>query len=492
MNFRRLITAATLACAAALAGCSNVNPVTGKTIYTPFTPTLETYYGSKAHQEMIDARGAYTEDADLTAYVNRVGRAVAKGAVRRGIDYTFTILDSDEINAHALPGGYVYITRGALAFANNEAEVAALLGHEIGHVDAFHFREKKHDTMNVLLSVLLRNSSIGANEIELAEKLVAASAGSSVYSQDQEYEADALGIHYMAAAGYDPQAMISMMRTDEAKTRLDGDDMKGNAVAREILSLNLSHPQTPDRVARAIEAAKTSPVKTAGNPGAIPAGAGRDAYLAAVDGMMFGPDPAEGTIEGRQLTRPGFEFSFSAPQGFDLWNLHSQAIGLSSTAFLVLELGKPVANGLMTDYVAHAMVTDATVQNVRMIDTHGLEAATGIVTHEMFTMRLAAIRDQARHLYRLAFVAPTKVFHDLDKDFIASIESFRHVETAEAGTAPKMRLHVVTVGAGDTVESLAARMAVQDKKLDWFRVLNGLGEADAVQRGEKVKVVVAE
>lgn len=488
MIFRRLITAATLACAAALAGCSNVNPVTGKTIYTPFTPTLETYYGSKAHEEMIDDRGAYTEDADLTAYVNRVGQAVAKGAVRRGIDYTFTILDSDDINAHALPGGYVYITRGALAFANSEAEVAALLGHEIGHVDAFHFRKKKHDTMNVLLSVLLRNSSTGANEIELAEKLVAASSGSSVYSQDQEYEADALGIHYMAAAGYDPQAMIGMMRTDEAKTRLDGDEVKGNAVAREILSLNLSHPQTPDRMARATEAAKTSPISPAGNP----AGVDRDAYLAAVDGMMFGPDPAEGTIEGRQLTRPGFEFSFAAPQGFDLWNLHSQAIGLSSKAFLVLELGKPAANGLLTDYVAHAMVTDATVQNVRAIDVQGLEAATGVVNHEMFTMRLAAIRDRARHLYRLAFVAPTKVFHDLDKNFIASIESFRHVEAAEAAAPPKMRLHVVTVATGDTVESLAAGMAMKEKKVEWFRVLNGMNATDAVQVGQKVKVVVAE
>lgn len=496
MYVRRLIKAAALSCALALYGCaSNVNPVTGKMIFTPLLPSMEAYYGGKANEEMIASRGAYTDDADLSAYVERVGQAVAKGAVRKSVKYTFQILDSDDVNAYALPGGYVYVTRGALSFANSEAELAGILGHEIGHVDAFHFKNEEHDDLKALLSVLLRNSSSDTLDLLIAEKLAEASAQSSAYSQDQEFEADALGIHYMAQAGYDPQALVNVMLTESAQSRLNDDDLKGNAAAHQVLLLDQSHPQTPERVARATDEAKAALVNLAVDPAVSPTtnpDDGRESYLAAIDGMMFGPDPVDGVVEGRQLIHSARGFSFAAPQGFDLWPLHSKTIGLSDKAYMILEMHETLPAGSLVDYVRNSIVEDASVENVRALDVPGMKAATGVINILIFKMRVAAIRDEANHLYHLAFVAPTRAFEDLDKDFIASIESFRHIEPAETSAAPKTRLHVVTVGAGDTVESLAQQMAVKDKKLEWFRVLNGLSETDDLKPGQKVKIAVAQ
>ncbi|HEY4163505.1 MAG TPA: M48 family metalloprotease [Dongiaceae bacterium] len=192
--------AAALLLAIALSGCAgDVNPVTGKSISPPVSAEAEAYYGQKFAKRIIAEHGVY-QDPALTAYVDRVGQALAKNVVRKSVHYTFTILDDDDINGFALPGGYVYITRGALNFANNEAELAAILGHEIGHIDAFHFSRSKEDPMMGVLGVLLRNSSKNADDRALAQKLAERAAKSAAYSQEQEFEADALGIHYMALA----------------------------------------------------------------------------------------------------------------------------------------------------------------------------------------------------------------------------------------------------------------------------------------------------
>ena len=506
MNFRILTAIAALVCAAAISGCAtNVNPVTGKRIYTPVSSSTEAYYGRKASEEMIKSYGVYKEDAALTAYVDRVGQALAMGVVRKSVKYTFTILNEDEINAFALPGGYVFITRGALNFANSEAELAGLLGHEIGHVDAFHFGPRKHDTVKALLSVLLRNSAKTAEDQALAKKLADESTQSSGYSQDQEFEADALSIHYMALAGYDPKAMVSAMRTEDAKEKLDDGQMKGNPVAHDIFALDQSHPTTPDRMARAEEAAKNAvtvaTTRAIPDSAAIPASGvvpapgvnpkiAHDTYLAAIDGMTFGADPSEGKTEGRRFINPALNFSFEAPEGFELWSGRGGGFGISSTAVMLFEMGEGQPGATIESQLTSNLSGDMHADKIHQLIIKGYQAATGFIWLEPFIVRVGVIRFNGDHLCRMAYISPRRVFYHLDSAFLDSFSTVRTLDGADAEPIPALHIHIVTVASGDTVESLAAGMAVKEKKVEWFRVLNGLGATDGVQAGERVKVVV--
>jgi predicted Zn-dependent protease len=513
MQFGIWSRAAALLLAAALSGCAaqNVNPVTGKTIYTPVSAATEASVGKKAYAQMIADYGVYKEDAALAATVDRVGQALAKNVVRKSVRYTFTILDDDEINAFALPGGYVTITRGALAFANSEAEVAAILGHEIGHVDAFHFHAKGDDNAaRTVLSVLLRHSG-DPGDLALADRLADRSTNSTAYSKAQEFEADALSVHYMALAGYDPQGILAALHTEDAKRQLDDGGMKGNLVAHDILALDQSHPATPDREARAREAVEAEAAKdavlAAASPGAAASsqpdvrpqpsasqGADRDAYLAAIDGMVFGADPGEGTVDGRRLVNATLGFSFEAPEDFDLWTDHSGAFGIGRNSVLVIEADEEADAGQsLVAYVESSMMKKMSVANVRPLEIDGYRAATGLVVQDAFVIRLGAVRaidgNRGNHLYQLMYVAPRRAFNALDPGFLSSLKSFRPLAGAEATPKPPRRLKIVTVASGDTVKSLAERMSVKEKKLDWFRVLNGLAAGDEVKAGDKVKLV---
>ena len=501
MHMRIWSSAAALFLAAALGGCEtpNINPVTGNPIYTRVSSATEDEYGRKLNAEMIAAYGVY-QDAQLTAYVDRVGQALAKNVVRKDVHYTFTILEDDDNNAFALPGGYVYITRGALNFANSEAELAAILAHEIGHVDAFHFNGGERDTMSGVLSVLLQHSSTDADELAMARSLAEKATKSSGFSKPQEFEADALSIHYLTLAGYDPEGMVAALRTEQAKTLLD-DGMKGNPIAHDIFALDDSHPATPDRAARAEAAVKAEAAKMAAPaPGVTPqtgvtprTGANlktdRDAYLAAIDGMVFGVDPGEGMVEGRRLVNPALGFSFEAPKDFDLWTSHDGAFGVGRNAVLILEATDKYAGQSMVTYVQSSITQEMTVDNVRPLEIAGYRGAAGTVTMDPFVIRVGAVHDRGNRIYQLMYMTTRRAFGDQDSGFLDSLKSFRPLDAAEAKAKPAPRLHIVTVAKGDTVKSLAERMAVPEKKLEWFRVLNGMAAGDEVKAGDKVKVV---
>jgi predicted Zn-dependent protease len=485
--------AAALLLAAALAGCAaeNVNPVTGKTIYTPVSAETEAYYGQKFAKKLEADHGVYNDQA-LTAYVDRVGQALAKNVVRKDVHYTFIVLDDDDINGFSLPGGHVYITRGALNFLNSEAELAAMLGHEIGHIDAFHFNERKQDPIRGVLSVLLRDAGKNPDDLAMARKLAEGSAKSAVYSQAQEFEADALGIHYMTLAGYDPQAMLGALRDESAKEALDEAAIQGNPLARDILAMDQSHPATPERETRGVSAIEAEAAKDpALTPGNTPK-TDRDAYLAAIDGMIFGADPHVGAVEGRRLVNAGMGFSFEAPEGFDLWAGHSGAFGLGRDAVLIVNATEGYTGQSLATYVQTSMLEKMTVGNVRPLEVEGYRGATGLINQGPFVIRLAALHDRGTHLYKVLYMAPRRTFGNLDAELLTSLKSFHSLAGAEATPEPALHLHIVTVASGDTVQSLSARMAVKEKKAEWFRVLNGLGAGDAVRAGDKVKLVEVE
>ena len=490
----KIVTAAALLAATAigLAGCSYAtSPATGRQFLTPVSESQESQIGAEEHPKILaEFGGQYSEKPGLTTYVTQIGQGVAKNAERKDVKYTFTVLNSDEINAFALPGGYVYITRGLLSLANNEAEIAGVLGHEIGHVNARHTAERagKQQTAQVLgaLGVLLATAIGGDTGGQLAGA-AANEVGADYlghFSQQQEFEADSLGVRYLTKASYDPQAMASFLDSLNNQTSLEA-KLKGTSTEVDALAqMKQSHPRTPDRVQKAIEEAKVPVANPVVN---------RDRFLQQIDGMLWGTDPREGVVKGATFIHPGLRFAFDAPKGMKLQNSPDAVIGQGGNAAMIFDLVSPAPSGALEQYVASQWQKGAKVSDVQSFQVNGMEAATGLtkgtISGTAVVVRMVAIRQSAKTIYRFMYATPPDNFDAMDQHFIASARSFREVTAAEATGYHAKRIRVVTVQPGDTVASLSARMQVDEAKTDWFRVLNHLAANAALQAGQKVKIV---
>ena len=491
---RKLLSAVLLLATASvsLAGCmSATSPATGRQFYTNINESQESQIGAEEHPKILaEFGGAYSEKPNLNAYVTQLGQSVAQNAERKDVEYTFTVLNTEDINAFALPGGYVYITRGLLTLANNEAEVAGVLGHEIGHVNARHTAERAGQQQTAqygavaaqLLGQLLGGDAGGELAGGLANEVGADYLGH--FSQQQEFEADSLGVRYLTKASYDPQAMASFLDSLNNETHLEA-KVAGNEAAADAYSMKQSHPRTPDRVQKAIEEANV-PVE---NPVV-----NRDRFLQQIDGMAWGPDPRDGVIKGSTFIHPGLKFAFDAPQGMKLQNSPDAVVGQTDNAAMIFDLASPAPNGPLEQYVASQWQEGAKISDVQSFEVNGMEAATGIakgtINDTPVAIRMVAIRQDAKTVYRFLYATPPGNFAAMDQRFLASAQSFRAISAEDAaGYAPK-RIRVITVKEGDTVASLSQQMQVDDAPADWFRVLNHLGANDPLQAGQKVKIVV--
>jgi predicted Zn-dependent protease len=481
-----------LGAAATLAGCaSQTSPATGRQFYSSMDTQQEARLGAEEHPKILaEFGGVYDEKPNLNAYVTQLGNAVAKNAERNDVEYTFTVLNTEQINAFALPGGYVYITRGLLTLANNEAEVAGVLGHEIGHVNARHTAEREGQAQKAQVGAVIAQVLGQIVGGDTGGQLAGAAAGEiganylGAHSQEQEFEADSLGVRYLTKASYDPQAMASFLDSLNNETHLEA-RIAGNDAAADAYSMKQSHPRTPDRVQRAIAEAGV-PVE-----GAI---VNRDRLLQQIDGMAWGPDPRDGVIKGTTFIHPGLRFAFDAPSGMKLQNSPDAVVGQSDNAAMIFDLAPTAPSGDLTQYVASEWQEGAKVSDVESFQVNGMDAATGVakgtINDTPVAIRMVAIRQSAKMVYRLLYATPPSSFNAMDKQFIASAQSFRPISAEEAsGYAPK-RIRVVTVKEGDTVASLAQQMQVDDDPAGWFTVINHLGANAQLQPGQKVKLIV--
>jgi predicted Zn-dependent protease len=476
----------------ALAGCSYAtSPATGRQFLSPVSESQENQIGAEEHPKILaEFGGAYSEKPNLNAYVNQIGQAVASNAERKDVNYTFTVLNSEDINAFALPGGYVYITRGLLTLANNEAEIAGVLGHEIGHVNARHTAERMGQqqqasilaTLGVAAATLLGGDTAGQLASGVAQEGAERYLGK--YSQNQEFEADSLGVRYLTKASYDPQAMASFLDSLNNETHLEA-KVAGNEAAADAYSMKQSHPRTPDRVQRAIAEANVPVANPKVN---------RDLFLQQIDGMIWGPDPRDGVVKGSTFIHPGLKFAFDAPKGMKLKNSPDAVMGQGNNAVMLFDLAPEPPSGSLEQYISAQWQEGATISDVQSFEVNGMEAATGVakgtINDTPVAIRMVAIRQSAKLVYRFLYATPPDNFNAADKSFIASAQSFREISAQDAvGYAPK-RIHVITVREGDTVASLSQQMQVDEAPADWFRVLNHLTGDAQLQAGQKVKIVV--
>jgi predicted Zn-dependent protease len=439
----------------------------------------------REHQRILAAYGGVYNDPRLQVMIEEMVKRLVAASDRPDQHYRLTMLNSQSVNAFALPTGQLYVTRGLIALANDESELASVIGHEMGHVIARHaeLREeemREADLRNRVFTDLVSDPQAGA--LALAKsKLKLAS-----FSQKQEFEADAIGIRIAAHAGYDPYGAVRFLaaleRNSELKRQHSGSINPG---APDFLS---SHPATPQRITDALANARQYKAPAADSPDQI--AEAKDAYLADIDGIVYGEDPSEGYVRGRRFLHPRLGFTFTAPEGFVLDNTASAVLGVKhgGGAALRLDVVRVPSEQTLAGYLTSGWIENIDPASVQDITVNGFPGATATAKGDDWDFRLYALRFGS-DVYRFIFAA--KHFTaETDHLFRDSIGTFRRMSLAEIEQTKPLRLRIVKVAPGDTVDKLASRMAVSDRQVDQFRVLNGLDAGDRLKPGSEVKIVV--
>jgi predicted Zn-dependent protease len=474
-----------------LAACTQVrNPATGELQYTSMTPQDEVRIGRQEHPRVLAEFGGEAKEPKARAYVQEIGQKMKAVSELAQQPFTFTLLDSDMVNAFALPGGYVYVTRGLLALADDEAELAGVLGHEVGHVTARHTAQRYDRAMLGQLGAIAATIAGGILAGEAGAQLGQAVGGTLAtayvqgFSREQELEADRLGIRYLARAGYDPMAMASMLDALEAESRLRARLEGQRDTVPDWLR---SHPRTKDRIREAAAAAAT---KEGGSRE-------RERFLAAIDGLTFGESPAQGFVRGTRFIHPELDFRFEAPPGFTLINRPNVVIGRAGDGrFLQFDLGEAKGSVDPATYLQQEWVTKQRLERVRSIATEdGRRGVLGL-GRVMFRNKPAAAMfavvesGRPRQFYRFVLLREGGLSSSDLAAYEATVRSLRRLDAADRAEARPYRIRIHTVGPGETEASLAARMAIPNGAA-WFAVLNDTSRRP-VRPGEKVKLVVRE
>ncbi|MBU7580433.1 MAG: M48 family metalloprotease [Porphyrobacter sp.] len=473
----------------ALAGCVSAGGAQIPSSSTPITQA-EAKQGAEYHPQLLAEFGGAMSGTHA-AYIEQVGKniAVQSGLGNARESFTVSLLNSPVHNAFAIPGGYIYTTRQLVTLMNSEAELAAVLGHEVGHVAARHSqRRQKAAQKNTLLGlggailsgILLGDSGIGQT---LSRGFLQGSQLLTLkFSRKQELEADNLGIQYLARAGYDKRAMGTVLASLAAQNALDARLAGRNAAVPEWAS---THPDPASRVQSAL---------TKAGPAVAGSISNRDTFLTRIDGLLYGDDPAQGMIEGSNFIHPELRFAFTAPQGFYMVN-GTRAVSIQGQGGQA-QLTTAAYSGNLDTYVRSAFTalggqnSQLAPQQIERTTVNGLPAVYGTarvnngnsqVDVVVFAYEFA--RDRAFHFQVIAPAGRAGTFNQM-------FQSMRRITQAEAGAVVPKKLQVVTVARGDTVASLARRMAYDSAQEERFRVLNALGSGDAVTPGQKVKLVV--
>jgi len=433
----------------------------------------------REHQRILAAYNGAYEDPKLEAWVRQTVEKLVTASERPDQRYQVTVLNSPAINAFALPSGQLYVTRGLIALANDTSELASVLSHEMAHVIAQHATIREDRARQVALVTRVFDNVTSDPEmtaLALAKSKIALAS----FSRAQEFEADGIGVGIAARAGYDPYGAVrfltSMGRNADLKPPSQA---QIDPRAPDFLS---SHPATPERIRNAQTNARQFAAPGSGERE-------RTAYLAGVDGLVYGEDPSEGFARGRRFLHPKLGFTFQAPQGFSLDNTAQAVLGVKEGGdqALRLDVVRVPAEQSLSEYLTSGWIEGIDPKSVEDLGVNTFTAATALAKGDQWSFRVYALRfgtDVYRFIYATKRMTP-----EVDKTFHDSVVSFRRMSLAETSSAKPLRLKVVTVAEGDTVERLAARMAIHDRPVERFRVLNGLAAGDRLQPGDTVKIV---
>lgn len=465
-------------------GCS-LNPATGQQSFTGLMSSeKELQVGKEEHPKILRQFGGAFDDAEIAKYVDRLGQKLARTSELPNIKWTFSVLDDPIINAFALPGGYVYISRGLIGLAENEAELAAVLGHEIGHVTARHTAQRYSKSVLTSIGATVLGIVIGGPVGDIAS--FAGQAYLAGYSRGHEMEADLLGMRYMTKLGYDPKASASFFKKLAEHSELEA-RMKGQKGKQGHYSIFASHPDTQSRIVASQKIAQGySPDLTVLR---------RAPYLHHVDGLLYGLSPKQGIIRGRTFIHPDLRMQFSIPKGFTFTNkpAYVAATHKNGTA-LIFQMGKTDHGRLpITRYLTEIWANKYRLDNVQPLEINRKQAATGTLrlkTKEgVRDIRYLAIQD-GKDIFQFRFLTPPDLTQKMERELRQTTYSFRRLSYREAKAIKGDHIVLYKAKRADTITSVARKMQVGKLKESWLKVLNKEQLKDGLQTGEVLKLVV--
>ena len=486
--------------AAALLGCGSktVNPVTGQQERSVMSEAQEIQIGAKGHAEIMKEYTALANPR-LQAYVNDLGQRLAKISQRANLKWTFTVLDSPEINAFAIPGGYVYITRGLMAYLDSEADLAGVIGHEIGHVTARHGAQRatrQQDAavgavLGSILGAVLDAKGGGGIGQQIGQASQAAAAGYvAKYGREQELQADGLGAEYLSRVNYDPRNMIDVIRVlkDQERFAQDVARAEGKPVPQGGNSWLASHPSNDQRLEQ------ISKIAAQYQANKNYADEGRLRYLQMIDGMPFGESPEQGLTRGRNFYHAGLNFALTAASGWRIQNEAEQLTVVNATgdAALIVQLAPPDAGRTHDEVIRNAVKPSS--GRIERYALNGLQAShfIGMVQTQggQRSIELTVATGASGQNFIFLYAAKDAASLQRNRTALRETENtFRAMSAQDTAAAKPWVLRTAQLPRGGFPE-LATRLPLTTLPEQQLKLINGVYSSGNVAVGSAVKMVV--
>jgi predicted Zn-dependent protease len=473
---------AVITCLALAVGACATNPATGEKEFSLMSEAQEVELGKQMDAEVRRQMGVY-EDPELQRYVESVGMRLARASERPSLPWHFAVVDEPAVNAFALPGGYIYLTRGILPFLDNEAQLAGVLGHEVGHVTARHSAQQYTKATTAGIGVTLL--SIFVPEARPLQNLTETALGVLFlkYGRDDELQADRLGVRYAGESGWDPSGVSGMLRT---LARLD----EATGSRKGVPNWLSTHPAPADRVEKVQAFIQESP-RPVGTSGQVD----EADFLRHVDGIVYGDSPRQGIVRGNTFLHPDLRFAIEFPQGWEIRNAPTQVLAKAPERedYMLLQL-VPNASGSIEQIARGTMANAGFRQlNGEPARVNGLDAYVGTYQGQMQglgnVVTLAAHIVHDRNVYLFAGLAPANEFEAVQRPFAQSIRSFRELNRQEAANIRPNVVDLYTVRGGDTWASIAERSGGVLKPTT-LAIMNNYDPNQQPRAGDRIKVVV--
>jgi predicted Zn-dependent protease len=483
---RRLWAASAVLCLSlTLAACGDMARY--QTAVSPAAPppakpnrtVVQTPATEREHERILSSYGGTYDDPKLEALIGKVVDRLVAASEHPDQAYKVTILNSGAVNAFALPTGQLYVTRGLIALASDTSELSSVLSHEMAHVIAKHAAIREDQARQAAL--VTRVVSDMSNDPDLtALALAKTKLTMASFSRTQEFEADGIGVALSARAHFDPYGAARFLTAMERNAELKAGKPAVDPRVQDFLS---SHPATPERVQNAQTIAKQYTSPEGGERD-------REDYLATIDNIVYGEDPSEGFVRGRRFLHPKLGFTFQAPENFTLDNTAQAVIGVrdGGSQAMRFDVVRVPAEQSLGEYLNSGWMENVDKTSIEDVVINSFPAATATAHGDQWQFRVYALRFGA-DVYRFIFASRQRSTES-ERNARETVNSFRRLALEEIQDARPLRIKVITVQPGDTVESLSHRMAGVDHPMERFRLLNGLDVHAQVKVRDRVKIVV--
>jgi predicted Zn-dependent protease len=464
-----------------LASCAT-NPVSGNPNFVLMSESGEVELGRKSDAEVRKEYGVYTLPG-LNEYVNEVGQKLARNSHRSQLQYHFTVLDSPEINAFALPGGYIYITRGIMVYMNSEAELAGVLGHEIGHVTARHSVQQYTAVQSANIGVTVASLYLPELRNQASQTLINLLGNSLLagYGREHELEADRMGAEYLARTGYNPQAMVQVLAVLKNQELFDAEEAKKEGrEPRSYHGVFATHPDSDTRLQQVIAQAK--PLLVA------PKDDGRARFLGKINGMVFGDSPAQGIVRKGMFYHEDMNFVIKFPDGWPIRNSPKAVLArtLQDDVRLQMQLGP--TKGSPSEFINRNVKFDR-VNQADASPINGLPAALVTGTSRGKPLAIASIFYQGKNFVFVGSAKSAEAFNHNLPQLLAAMRSFRPMTQAEHGAVKPLTIHTITAKTNTRLASLARQSPIENNPEGYLRLINHYYPNGEPQPGQTIKIV---